>query len=118
MLSSVPGLRADGRNIVGQQIPTILDVTRCVRLHTLFMLVGVYAQSLKPINLLAHVLTAAKSPKCWGFWPASLSPSQGALLRGRADKKPPKLGDFKSTVHSYHLDSDREVEELNAAYIE
>ena len=35
MLSSVPGLRADGRNIVGQQIPTILDVTRCVRLHTL-----------------------------------------------------------------------------------
>lgn len=34
------------------------------------------------------------------------------------NKKPPKLGDFKSAVYSCHLDSDREVEELNAAYIE
>ena len=25
---------ANGRNIVGQQLPTLLDVTCCVRLHT------------------------------------------------------------------------------------
>ena len=27
--------RANGRNIVGQQLPTLLDVTCCVRLHTI-----------------------------------------------------------------------------------
>ena len=32
---------ANGRNIVGQQIPTLLDVTRYVRLHTLCMLLPV-----------------------------------------------------------------------------
>ena len=32
--------RANGRNIVGQQIPTLLDVTCCVRLHTLLHVVG------------------------------------------------------------------------------
>ena len=28
--------RANGRNIVGQQLPAFLDATCCVRLHTLF----------------------------------------------------------------------------------
>ena len=32
--------RANGRNIVGQQLPTLLDVTCCIRLHTLLHLVG------------------------------------------------------------------------------
>jgi len=32
--------RANGRNIVGQQLPTLLDVTCCVRLHTLLHVVG------------------------------------------------------------------------------
>ena len=31
----------NGRNIVGQQLPTLLDVTRYVRLHTLCMLLRV-----------------------------------------------------------------------------
>ena len=31
---------ANGRNIVGQQLPTLLDVTYCVRLHTLLHVVG------------------------------------------------------------------------------
>ena len=31
-------LRANGRNIVGQQLPTLFDVTCCLRLHTLLML--------------------------------------------------------------------------------
>ena len=33
-------LRANGRNIVDQQLPTLLDVTCCVRLHTLLHVVG------------------------------------------------------------------------------
>ena len=32
-------LRENGRNIVGQQLPTLLDVTCCVRLHTLLHVV-------------------------------------------------------------------------------
>ena len=32
--------RANGRNIVGQQLPTLLDVTCSVRLHTLLHVVG------------------------------------------------------------------------------
>ena len=33
-------LRANGRNIVGLQLPTLLDVTCCVRLHILLHVVG------------------------------------------------------------------------------
>ena len=32
--------RAKGRNIVGQQLPTLLDVTCSVRLHTLLHIVA------------------------------------------------------------------------------
>ena len=32
--------RANGRNIIGQQLPTLLHVTRCVRLYTLLHVVG------------------------------------------------------------------------------
>ena len=32
--------RANGRNIVGQQLPTLLNVTCCVRLHTPLLVVG------------------------------------------------------------------------------
>ena len=32
-------LRANGRNIVDQQLPTLSDVTCCVRLHTLLHVV-------------------------------------------------------------------------------
>ena len=40
-----PGLKyirpsANGRNIVGKQLPTLLDVTCCVRFHTLLHVVG------------------------------------------------------------------------------
>ena len=34
------GYRANGRNIVGQKPPTLLDVTCCVRLHTMLHVVG------------------------------------------------------------------------------
>ena len=39
----------NGRNFVGQQLSPLLDVTCCVRLHTLLHVV---AQSLKPVKLL------------------------------------------------------------------
>ena len=45
--------RANGPNIVGQQLPTLLDVTCCVRLHTLLHVV---AQSLKPVKLFSQQL--------------------------------------------------------------
>ena len=43
--------RGNGRNIVGQQIPKLLGVTCCGRLHNLLRDV---AQSLKPVKLLSH----------------------------------------------------------------
>ena len=46
-------LRANGRNIVDQQLPTLLDVTGCVPLHTLL---DVVAQSLKPVKLFSQLL--------------------------------------------------------------
>ena len=39
LINSVINLRANGRNVVGQQLPT-LDVTCCVRLHTLLHVVA------------------------------------------------------------------------------
>ena len=42
---------ANGRNIVGQQLPTLLDVTCCVRLDTLLHVV---AQSLNPVKRTQH----------------------------------------------------------------
>ena len=41
--------RANGRNIVGQQLPTLLDVTCCVRLHTLLHVVGCYCVLLRKV---------------------------------------------------------------------
>ena len=45
--------RSNRRNIAGQQLPTLLDVTCCVRLHTLLHVV---AQSLKPVKLFSQQL--------------------------------------------------------------
>ena len=61
--------RANGRNIVGQQLPTLLDVTCCVRLHTLLHV----AQSLKPVKLFRQQLTTflffgdcrSVAQQCW-----------------------------------------------------
>ena len=54
-LKSLTGFkpRENGRNIVGQQLPTLLDVTFCVRLHTLLRVV---AQSLKQVKLFSQQL--------------------------------------------------------------
>ena len=50
----------NGRNIVGQQIPTLLVVTCCGRLHNLLRDV---AQSLKPVKLLSHKLPTFLVPR-------------------------------------------------------
>ena len=76
------GLRANGRKIVDQQLPTLLDVTCCVRLHTPLLFV---AQSLKPVKLFSQKLPTfllfrdlrivaqqcwirlhSRLPTCWG----------------------------------------------------
>ena len=52
-------LRANGHNINDQQLPTLLDVTCCVGLHTLLRVV---AQSLKPVKRLAP---CKRTQHCW-----------------------------------------------------
>jgi len=41
--------RAKGRNIVGQQLPTLLNVTCCVRLHTLLHVVTCCLELLRKV---------------------------------------------------------------------
>ena len=66
-------LRKNGRNIVDQQLPTLLDVTCCVRLFTLLRVVGcwcvllrkVWNQSnFRPVHTDATLL-AYNSQHCW-----------------------------------------------------
>ena len=46
----VPG--ANGHNIVGQQLPTLLEVTCCIHLNTLLHAVGSCVQSLTLVKFL------------------------------------------------------------------
>ena len=70
--------RASGRNFVGQQLPILLDVTCCVRLHTLLHVVGyccvlLRKLSLKPVTLFSQQLPTfllfrdrrSVAQKCW-----------------------------------------------------
>ena len=64
----------NGRNIVNQQLRTLLDVTCCVRLHTLLHVV---AQNLKPVKLLATCKRTRQLPtllgqQCWELLSASV----------------------------------------------
>ena len=45
-----------GRNIVGQQLPTLLDVTCCVRLHTLLHVVACCCAKFEPVKLFSQQL--------------------------------------------------------------
>ena len=55
-LRQANSVRANGRNIVGQQLPTLLNVTCCVRWHTLLHDVACFSQSLKLVKLLTQQL--------------------------------------------------------------
>ena len=63
-------LRANGRNIVDQQLPTLLDVTCCVRLHTLLHVVGCCCakfetgRTFRPVQT-DRTLLAFNSQHCW-----------------------------------------------------
>ena len=57
--------RANGRNFVPQQLPTLLDVTCCVRLHTLLHVV---AQSLKAVKLLHGSSNIVVATRTWSPW--------------------------------------------------
>ena len=66
--------RANGRNIVGQQLPNLLDVTCCVRLYSLtccWMLLRVVAQSLKPVKLRTDGRN--NSQQCWELFANSVA---------------------------------------------
>ena len=72
-----------GRNIAGQQIPTLLDSTSCVRLPSRCMLLRVVVQSLKPVK---HLATCKRTQHCWAnhvgsCWPTMLRPSARGLIR-------------------------------------
>ena len=51
--------RANGRNIVGHQLPTVLDVTCCVCLHTLLRVVGSCGAKFKTSQTFSYVQTDA-----------------------------------------------------------
>ena len=59
--------RSNRRNIAGQQLPTLLDVTCCVRLHTLLHVVGgccVLCKCLKPNCCIFEMKYAAGMETC------------------------------------------------------
>jgi len=51
--------RANGRNIVGQQLLTLLDVTCCVRLHALLHVVGGCRETFETVQTFSYVQTEA-----------------------------------------------------------
>ena len=61
-------VRANRHNIVGQQLPTLLDVICCVRLHTLLLLcvVGSCCGKLETGQTFINVQTDATTPKIVG----------------------------------------------------
>ena len=59
-------LRANGRNIVGQQLPKLLDVTCCVRLHTLLHVVRCCCVLLRRVwNRWILPTTHCRAQHCW-----------------------------------------------------
>ena len=56
--------RANGRNIVGQQLPTLLDVTCCVGLYTLLHVGG--CAKMKTVKLLATYRGTQQLPAMLG----------------------------------------------------
>ena len=61
--------RANGRNIFGQQLPTLLDSIHCVRLHTLLHDVGSCCAKFETGQTFSYVQTDVTTPNnvgsCW-----------------------------------------------------
>ena len=75
---------ANGRNIVGQQLPTLFDVARCIRLHTLFMLLRVEVSCCAKFETgqtFSYMQTDVTTP-VGSCWPTMLRPfAPGFRLR-------------------------------------
>ena len=68
---SKPG--ANGRNIVGQQLPTLFDVICCVHLHTLLHVVACRCAKLETRETFSYMQTDATTPNNVGScWPTML----------------------------------------------
>ena len=52
----------NGRNIVGQQLPTLLDVTCCVHLYTLLRVVGSCGAKFETSQTFSYVQTDTTTP--------------------------------------------------------
>ena len=61
-------LRANGRNIVGQQLPALLDVACCVRLQTLLHVVACCCELLRKVLKLVKPLAACKRTQQLSTW--------------------------------------------------
>ena len=64
--------RAKGRNIVGQQLPTLLYITCCIRFHTLLHVVACCWELLRKVWNLSNVKRTQQVPtlsgqQCWGL---------------------------------------------------
>ena len=66
---------ANGRNIVGQQLPSLLDVTCCVRLYTLLHVVGCCCAKSETGQTFSYAQTDATTPNNVGScFPTVLHP--------------------------------------------
>ena len=64
---------ANGRNIVGQQLPTLFDVICCVHLHTLLHVVACCCAKLETRETFSYMQTDATTPNNVGScWPTML----------------------------------------------
>ena len=67
--------RANGRNIVGQQLPTLLDSIPCVRLHTVLHDVGSCCAKFETGQTFSYVQTDVTTPNSVGIcWSTMLRP--------------------------------------------
>ena len=82
-------VRANGRNIVGQQLPTLLNVTRCVRWHTLLKLVKLLIQQLPTFLMFRDLRNVAQQ-----FW---------IRLHSSSNITGPTQADYTWSLNSYGL---------------
>ena len=69
LLAQLVKPRANGRNIVGQQVPTMLDMTYCVCLHSALHVLACSWELLRKVwnrsNVYLHANGRSNSQHCW-----------------------------------------------------
>ena len=94
---------ANGRNTVGQQLPTLFDVARCIRLHTLFMLlrvVGSCCAKFETGQTFSYMQTDVTTPNIVAScWPTMLRPfAPGSRLRSHGTGRFSTVEKFDRTL--------------------